>query len=157
MNIYDPIAALLKVRSQPEIYENISYEDHPSTKITSWNKGKTGVQDYNEPWNKGLKGAQSHTEEFKKDLSVRTKGIPRSAETKEKIRSGNLGKKRSHETREKIRRSVTGKKWTDDAKNKLSLARTGGKLKRNKLTCPSCGKTGFGPNMKRYHFDNCRS
>lgn len=25
------------------------------------------------------------------------------------------------------------------------------------LTCPICGKTGSGGNMKRYHFDNCKS
>ncbi len=27
----------------------------------------------------------------------------------------------------------------------------------DKKTCPHCGKTGAGPNMKRYHFDNCKS
>jgi hypothetical protein len=29
-------------------------------------------------------------------------------------------------------------------------------LKRNSSTCPHCKVTGNGPNMKRYHFDNCK-
>ena len=28
--------------------------------------------------------------------------------------------------------------------------------KRNKLTCPHCGKVGGVSNMRRYHFDNCK-
>ena len=27
---------------------------------------------------------------------------------------------------------------------------------RSELTCPHCDKVGKGPNMKRYHFDNCK-
>jgi hypothetical protein len=27
---------------------------------------------------------------------------------------------------------------------------------RSELTCPHCNKVGKGPNMKRYHFDNCK-
>lgn len=30
------------------------------------------------------------------------------------------------------------------------------KLVRTERTCPACGKVGKGPNMKRYHFDNCK-
>lgn len=29
-------------------------------------------------------------------------------------------------------------------------------MKREKKTCPHCGLTGAGPNMVRYHFDNCK-
>ncbi len=34
--------------------------------------------------------------------------------------------------------------------------RWGYTVKRTTLTCPHCDLTGVGPNMKRYHFDNCR-
>lgn len=30
------------------------------------------------------------------------------------------------------------------------------KIKRKEKTCPHCNKTGRGPNMTRYHFDNCK-
>lgn len=30
------------------------------------------------------------------------------------------------------------------------------KHKRKEYICPHCGKVGKGPNMKRYHFDNCK-
>jgi hypothetical protein len=32
----------------------------------------------------------------------------------------------------------------------------GKKYKMKKRECPSCGKIGSGPNMTRYHFDNCK-
>jgi len=34
--------------------------------------------------------------------------------------------------------------------------RTGGKKVQVKRECPHCGKQGKGPNMSRYHFDNCK-
>lgn len=30
-------------------------------------------------------------------------------------------------------------------------------FKQREITCPHCGKTGANTNMKRYHFDNCKS
>lgn len=155
MNIYDPIADALNICPRPEIYESISYDDHPHTSVVSWNKGKTGVQSYGDPWNKGLKGVQHHTEKSKTALSKAAKGRPRSEETKRKISLGNQGKIVSKETKEKLKIAGTGKNWSVDRKHKYSELRTGGKLKRVSKTCPHCNKTGSGPNMTRYHFDKC--
>ena len=107
-------------------------------------------------------------------LSEGKKGIPRSEEVKRKVREtkranpnklsdehkrkiseANKNKVTSDETKQKMREAALGKKrpefsqeWKDnlkEAKNKLPM-----------LSCPHCGLTSRGPNMKRYHFDNCK-
>lgn len=107
-------------------------------------------------------------------LSEGKKGIPRSEEVKRKIKEtkkinpnkltdehrhkiseANKNKILSIETKEKMRQAALGKKrpefsqeWKDNlkaAKNKLPI-----------VMCPHCGLTSRGPNMKRYHFDNCK-
>jgi group I intron endonuclease len=52
-------------------------------------------------------------------------GIPRSTETKEKIRQGNLGKKLSFETRQKMGQSRKGRKVSEETKQKISQGRKG--------------------------------
>lgn len=61
-------------------------------------------------------------------------GIPKSEETKTKIGAANRGNKRPDLS----------------ARN---ASRTG---PMPKIKCPNCGKIGGGPNMKRYHFSNCK-
>ena len=55
--------------------------------------------------------------------------------------------------------SVAGKKkkLSEEHKKKIGLAGLGRKYTMAKATCPHCGKTGGATNMKRYHFDNCKS
>jgi len=75
----------------------------------------------------------------------------------------------------KISRSNQGKVFTPDHRQKLSIAKIGkkmpeiekikrsnslkGKLKgpQAEITCPYCYACGGTSNMKRYHFDNCKS
>lgn len=49
---------------------------------------------------------------------------------------------------------------TEEHSNNISKAKKGIKLKNpricNEYECPHCGKIGKGPNMKRYHFNNCK-
>lgn len=47
-----------------------------------------------------------------------------------------------------------GKTHSEESKKKISEANKGRVFE--KITCPHCGKDGAGPNMKRYHFDNCK-
>ena len=47
-----------------------------------------------------------------------------------------------------------GKNHTDATKIKMSMAKRGKTLK--KVICPHCGLEGGGPNMTRYHFENCK-
>lgn len=99
--------------------------------------------------------------------------------TSNKIRAAKLGTKASIETRKKMSKahsgennSFYGKIHTEESKNKIKKARekqiiteesnqkrstalTG--LVRKISTCPHCGKSGRGGNMKRYHYDNCKN
>jgi hypothetical protein len=43
--------------------------------------------------------------------------------------------------------------WTNERKTLQSFKTTN--MNRTTKTCPHCNKTGKGPNMSRYHFDNC--
>lgn len=61
----------------------------------------------------------------------------------------------SQETKEKIKNSLLGRKQSQSQKDKVSIALKG--RPKPKITCPNCGKSGQASNMKRYHFDNCRS
>lgn len=107
--------------------------------------------------------------EANKHRSTSKKGVPRSEETKEKLRQANLGKKASTETKnklsqkakgrkrtpeqiEKTRQSHIGTKRSSEAKQKMSEAN----FNRSPIKCPFCGmeSKNYG-NMKRWHFDNC--
>lgn len=75
------------------------------------------------------------------------KAFPHSEETKKKISIAKNGKPRvptSEETRKKLSQSLMG--------NKLGA----GKHKLKKVQCPHCNREGHGPNMSRYHFNNCK-
>ncbi len=119
-----------------------------------WNKGKVGVQD------SPMKG-KSQSLKSKNKISLTKTGV--SFKTKLciycnkaiginnynryhndncKYKEGNEKlhvKKVSTETREKISKGV---------KNTVRVLST--------FICPHCGKSGKGPNMTRYHFDNCK-
>lgn len=107
-------------------------------------------------------------------------GIRHTVETRNKISTGNTGKVRTgaallncqtanagftHTASYKERLSsrmqgntyLLGHKHTSDTKAKLRAAILG--VKRSPYvehTCPHCGLTGRGGNLKRYHFDNCK-
>ncbi len=68
----------------------------------------------------------------------------RNPETRRKVSLGLTGIKRSESTKDKIRQSRIGTHWPKDFKYDI-------------VTCPHCLKEGGGGNMKRYHFNNCKS
>lgn len=80
----------------------------------------------------------NRVESFKKTMAgkgTRT-GMKHKMETKEKIRLSHLGVPKSKE----------------HAANMIVH-----KNNSTKITCPNCNKTGQLPNMKRWHFSNCKS
>jgi hypothetical protein len=79
--------------------------------------------------------SKSMKEYFKKNGHWK-QGSVDSEETKENKRQAQLGRKHSEETKDKIRQAISG-------------------YKHEVKTCPKCGISGKGGNMKRYHFDNC--
>ena len=92
-------------------------------------------------------------DEEKKHLSIINKGKVLSDETKEKISKSKTGKKRffSEEWRNNISKGNNGKIISEETRQKLKLPRNS-----SKSTCPYCGLSGGGGNMKRYHFNNCK-
>jgi hypothetical protein len=145
-------------------------------KIKLKNSGRTYIGENNPNYGKVT------PDEVKEKIRLGNLGKTLSDETKQKMsesRSGenhwNYGKNHSEETKTKMRKpkseeakenmkkgiaenggrsgeknSFYGKKHTEDSIEKM-------KKPRQKLTCPHCNKIGGNSNMKRYHFDNCKS
>lgn len=101
--------------------------------------------------------------------STSRKGVPRSDETKEKLRQANLGKKASAETKlkmslagrgrkhspehvEKTRQIHLGKKRSEETRRKLREDRA----RRVPIKCPHCNREILPGNYNRWHGDNCK-
>lgn len=65
-----------------------------------------------------------------------------------------FGKQHSEETKQKISKALSGKVRSTEFKKNLSELHKG--KAKPKITCPNCKKTGGQPQMKRYHFENCK-
>ena len=90
-------------------------------------------------------------------------GVPKTEEHKKKLSESKKGKLPSIETRKKMSMSnpYKGKKlpWnlnnvTPEANKKRSVAMVG--RSKSKIECPHCHKIGGFPQMKQWHFDNCK-
>lgn len=93
----------------------------------------------------GFKG-KTHTKEVRKRISEKMKGRP----------SPNKDKELSETHRENLSKSQ--KEWLKHNEHP-NLGRTWKHSKKREyteVTCPKCGKSGKGPNMTRYHFENCK-
>jgi hypothetical protein len=65
-----------------------------------------------------------------------------------------FGKQHTADSKAKMSEALTGKVRTDEFKNNLSKLYKG--IPKKKLVCPFCNKEGGEPQMKRYHFNNCK-
>lgn len=83
--------------------------------------------------------SQQRSERLSKSLQGKNKGKKRSTEVIEKNRQSHLGKKQSQASN--IKRSITGK---------------GKKHNLKEIECPYCKLVGKGPNMSRWHGNNCK-
>lgn len=88
------------------------------------------------------------SEETKKKISNTKTGVKMTQEAKDSMND----KRRNHPT---WLASQRNKSISDEAKAKISAANNGRIFPEK--TCPHCLKNGAGPNMTRYHFDNCKS
>jgi len=102
------------------------------------------------------------SEETKRRIGEKSKGrksclgwIP-SEETRKKIGNANRGKIRTLETRKLMSENHKGKLHSEETKNKLREINKGKKMVFVERVCPYCNRIGKGPNMTRYHFDNCK-
>lgn len=140
-----------------------------------WQQQRTGKvvsEDTKQKISAGNKG-KVRSEEHKEKLK-----IPKSDEHKRKISAGNKGKVRSEEARQKYKLARSGKTDSNETRKKKSQAQKGRNItwdlkattpeanaKRSKsltgkskpvILCPHCGKSGGVPQMKQWHFDNCK-
>jgi hypothetical protein len=103
--------------------------------------------------NEILKAPKS--EEHKKKISESHKGKPKPWMIGTRNGAGNAGKPKSEEHKKNIALSKLGKTrkpFSEEWKQALKDA----KAKEPIKTCPHCGLEGKGPNMTRYHFNNCK-
>lgn len=134
----------LKFSSDNNIVEsndwaNLSIEDGKYGGETG-HSGKPLSQEHRNAISKGLrKSGRTMSDEHKVIISQTHKNKTLSEQTKQKLREHNLGKK-----------------WSDEKRKAFSEKRKGGIMIRQVYVCPHCNKSGKGPNMKRYHFDNCK-
>lgn len=124
-------------------------------KISDGNKGKIISDEHLEI----LK--QPKSDEHKKKIGAGNKGKVRTPEVRQKNRLARLGKKASVETRKKQSDAHKGRQitWnlnatTPEANEKRSKAMTG--RAKLKVQCPHCSKIGGEPQMKQWHFYNCK-
>lgn len=82
-------------------------------------------------------------------------------EAKQKIKEARSKQVITNETRQKMSSTRKGKKltWntnsvTKEANEKRSQTMSG--ISKPKIKCPHCAKEGGGPQMKQWHFDNCK-
>jgi len=151
----------------------INMSEETKQKLSNYNKGKI-VENH---WTKTKEGKDkikkwtigninpSKKPEVAKKISESKKGKknPKFSEYA-KQRTGELnafyGKTHTDEFKEKMRQLKTGVPLSESHKENLKLAMLN-KLpydyKDKQQTCPHCGLIGGGGNMKRYHFNNCKS
>jgi hypothetical protein len=129
--------------------------DATREKIRQKNKGKTLSDEHRQK----LKVPKSG--EHKKKISDSLKGRKLSSEHRKKCSTNRMGKSHSTETKQKMSDQRKGKKilWdlkntTPDANLKRKKALTG--KQKPVIVCPYCGKSGGTPQMKQWHFDNCK-
>lgn len=144
-------------------YARIAFSKH----ISKLHKGKTLSEEHRKKLSSSKLGSkngmhgQKHSEDHKKYLSEINSGD----------KNGFFGKSHTEESRIKIsesKKKLVGIKHphfgktdlhSDETKRKFSEMYKGKpRLHPHEIVkCPYCGKEGIKPNMKRWHFDNCKN
>jgi hypothetical protein len=93
--------------------------------------------------------AETNSKKGAKKENHWTYNIPRSNEVKEKLRYANLGKTYSAETNKKKSDATKGIPKTEQHKANM-------RKPKPLIVCPHCGKEGGAPQMKQWHFNNCK-
>lgn len=91
-----------------------------------------------------------HSEESKQKIRAALKGKAKTDEHKKQMSKSKIGHKRSQESINKQIEKTKGRPLSEEAKQKM-------RKPKNKLTCPHCFQTGGNSQMKRWHFENCKT
>jgi hypothetical protein len=144
--------------NDPENLIELTVEEHAEAHKKLWEiHGKW--QDYM-AW-MALSG-QIKSDDIRRELTrLAWEGRKHTEETKEKIRKARTRQTISDKTREKMSNARKGRKitWdlkstTKEANEKRSKSMSG--IPKSKIRCPYCGKEGGAPQMKQWHFNNCK-
>ena len=103
----------------------------------------------------GWKKKTSQTNEHKQKIAESVKKSWENPDRKKQQSATMRGRVFTEEHRSALSAWQKGKKLTPEHIAKMVASRTGKTQK--KVTCPHCGKIGGNGNMKRYHFDYCKS
>ncbi len=113
---------------------------------------------------RALRGQKQDTSLFRFDVICQTESLDQARELEEfllsEIPKANLynlasdatGGKAKRTNREQYRNGAAKRLADPEFRSRLSKACKG---KRQVVTCPKCGVSGGGGNMRRYHFENC--
>lgn len=91
-----------------------------------------------------------HSEESKSKIGAALRGKRKSEEHKKRMSEAKVGHKRTKESIEKQIEKQKGKPLPEETKQRMRKPKT-------KITCPHCNKEGGNSQMKRWHFENCKS
>ena len=103
--------------------------------------------------NQGAKGWNPSDPEIRAKISKALTGRKMSDDFKRKCSDGAKRVKHTSEWNTNVAKALTGVKHT--AKRKKALK--AGHAKLPIVKCPHCNLSGKGPNMSRYHFNNCKT
>lgn len=148
-----------RIAKDPEKYRQIS--------IKNWavaSRNKIGTKQSEETKSKIAAGLAK----FYASNDSKILGVPKSESTKELMREAWTEEKREEKSKwmkdriaenPDVVKTNLGKKFSESTKSKMSDSAKKRSLERAKdiAECPHCGKTGVRVNMKRWHFENCRS
>jgi len=115
---------------------------------------------------RSLRGEPQDVSKFSFDIVCQTDTIDQARELEEfllteipqnrlyNLASDYTGGRVKRKNRERYKNGAAKRLADPEFRNKLSQACKG---KRQIVTCPKCGVSGGGGNMRRYHFDRCRN
>lgn len=126
----------------PESSKKISLANQNRIIKESTRKKLSDLQKGDNHWTKKL--GRGHSEETKQKIKESKKGVV--ARPK--------GFNHSEETKQKIKEARLKQPFLEGTKLKIGDANRG--KDKPKLTCPFCYKEGGAPQMKQWHFENCK-
>jgi len=144
------IELLAKWKTEEEAFEHEKFLIEcfkPLTKLCNLTDGGEGISGYVVP--------QEILHKWSK--KPHNTGKQWSEEVRQKLRNAQIGIPRGPQTEEhsvKIAKALKGK-----PKSPKHIAKMSEKAKQQSkvlLTCPNCGHQNYGPNIFRWHFDNCK-
>lgn len=154
------ITKIFDDKYEARMWEHRLLEKVKASKNPKWLNQHNGSGDFIN------KGGLIFSESHRKKLSESQRGKPKPGTAKAMIGNNhNKGKKFSEESKKKLSLARIGNKnrlgvlHTDEIK-KIISERTSAALKgipKKVVECPHCKKSGGEGNMKRYHFNNCKS